>query len=154
MQRAIIDFHRDQLGDWVADLECGHGQHVRHRPPFIQRPWVVTASGRENRLGAIVNCLKCDRLEWPHGLVCRYRTAMFDETTLPRRLIEGHVSARSTWTVIRVGPGRLLLFRPDLAGRGKPLDSTAPGIVSPGMRYRLEANGPVHCYLEFYQRPG
>ncbi len=32
-ERAIIAFHVDQDGDWVADLECGHTRHVRHTPP-------------------------------------------------------------------------------------------------------------------------
>jgi hypothetical protein len=31
--RKIVGFHRDDLGDWVADLECGHAQHLRHNPP-------------------------------------------------------------------------------------------------------------------------
>lgn len=31
--RRIVGFHQDQKGHWVADLECGHAQHVRHDPP-------------------------------------------------------------------------------------------------------------------------
>lgn len=31
--RRIVGFDRDEEGDWVALLECGHRQHVRHRPP-------------------------------------------------------------------------------------------------------------------------
>ena len=33
--------HGDSTGRgrrWVAELECHHGQHVRHRPPFFERP--------------------------------------------------------------------------------------------------------------------
>ena len=33
MQQAILGFHLDEENDWVADLACGHGQHVRHNPP-------------------------------------------------------------------------------------------------------------------------
>jgi hypothetical protein len=33
-EQPIIAFHQDEQGDWVADLACGHGQHVRHRPPW------------------------------------------------------------------------------------------------------------------------
>ena len=29
MQQAIIGFHVDEENDWVADLACGHGQHMR-----------------------------------------------------------------------------------------------------------------------------
>ncbi|ABA59147.1 conserved hypothetical protein [Nitrosococcus oceani ATCC 19707] len=61
MKRKIVDYHQDEHGDWVADLECGHGQHVRHRPPFINRSWVVTAEGRQSMVGQVLNCVKCQR---------------------------------------------------------------------------------------------
>lgn len=60
MKRKIIGFHRDELDDWVADLACGHRQHVRHRPPFELRPWVVTEGGRRSRLGYELNCKICE----------------------------------------------------------------------------------------------
>lgn len=60
MQQPIIGYHQDEEGDWVADLACGHGQHVRHQPPFINRPWVLTVAGREQRLGTYLNCKKCE----------------------------------------------------------------------------------------------
>lgn len=63
MQRDIVGFRRDEEGDWVAVLACGHGQHVRHKPPFINRPWVLTAAGRRAHLGQTLECLKCDRGE-------------------------------------------------------------------------------------------
>ena len=59
MQRAIIGFHRDEHGDWIADLECGHAQHVRHKPPFIERPWVTTAAGRQAHIGKRLVCVLC-----------------------------------------------------------------------------------------------
>ena len=37
MKRAIVGYHRDDVGDWVAELECGHAQHVRHDPPWQLR---------------------------------------------------------------------------------------------------------------------
>lgn len=57
--RHIVGFHRDEEGHWVADLECGHTQHVRHDPPWQNRPWVVTESGRNAMLGAVLHCLHC-----------------------------------------------------------------------------------------------
>lgn len=65
MQRSITGFHRDEEGHWVAELECGHGQHVRHAPPFTWRPWTQTAEGRESMIGQQLNCVKCDRREPP-----------------------------------------------------------------------------------------
>jgi hypothetical protein len=61
MQRAIVGYHIDERGDWVAELECGHKQHVRHQPPFINRPWVVTEAGRREKLGARLECVLCER---------------------------------------------------------------------------------------------
>jgi hypothetical protein len=60
MERRIIGFSQDDEGHWVADLECGHRQHMRHRPPFESRPWVTTSEGRATRIGVAVNCKKCD----------------------------------------------------------------------------------------------
>ncbi|GHA22156.1 DUF3565 domain-containing protein [Oceanisphaera arctica] len=63
MQQAIVGYHLDEEHDWVAELQCGHFQHVRHQPPFINRPWVITVSGRESMLGHLLSCKKCDRDE-------------------------------------------------------------------------------------------
>lgn len=60
MKRKIIGFHQDEAGDWVADLECGHRQHVRHDPPWCHRPWVRTPEGRQEKLGASLECRECE----------------------------------------------------------------------------------------------
>jgi hypothetical protein len=59
MQRCIVGFRRDDAGDWVADLECGHRQHVRHQPPWTLRPWVLTEEGRTAFLGHELTCREC-----------------------------------------------------------------------------------------------
>jgi len=41
--RKIVGFHQDENCDWVADLECGHQQYVRHDPPWTNRHWVTTS---------------------------------------------------------------------------------------------------------------
>jgi Protein of unknown function (DUF3565) len=60
MQRKITEFHLDEAGHWVAELECGHNQHVRHDPPYVERSWVITEHGRRSRLGKELNCVRCD----------------------------------------------------------------------------------------------
>lgn len=60
MNQSIIGYHQDDEGHWVADLGCGHGQHVRHNPPLSHRPWVLTSEGRAKFLGTILNCKKCE----------------------------------------------------------------------------------------------
>ena len=59
MLQAIIGFHLDEEQHWVADLECGHTQHVRHTPPWQNRPWVMTKQGRKEKLGVMLECKKC-----------------------------------------------------------------------------------------------
>jgi hypothetical protein len=60
MQQAICGYHQDEEDHWVAELECGHFQHVRHMPPFINRPWTMSYSGRQEMLGHQLTCKKCD----------------------------------------------------------------------------------------------
>jgi len=60
MQQAIVGYHRDEEGHWVAELECGHQQHVRHDPPWQVREWVTTPDGRASRLGMKLECVRCD----------------------------------------------------------------------------------------------
>jgi Protein of unknown function (DUF3565) len=58
--RKIIGFLQDEQNDWVAELECGHTRHMRHNPPWVTRPWVVTSEGRQSHLGMTVVCKKCE----------------------------------------------------------------------------------------------
>jgi hypothetical protein len=60
MNQPITGYHQDEYGDWVADLACGHGQHVRHQPPMTNRPWVLIEAGRRQHLGEMLNCKKCE----------------------------------------------------------------------------------------------
>jgi hypothetical protein len=60
MKRAITGFHVDEEGHWVAQLVCGHNQHVRHDPPWMNRQWVTTEQGRDSMLGYQLDCKKCD----------------------------------------------------------------------------------------------
>jgi hypothetical protein len=50
MNRKITGFHTDFENHWVAELECGHCQHMRHDPPWIERPWVMPQEGRNSRV--------------------------------------------------------------------------------------------------------
>jgi len=60
MQQAITGYHKDEEEHWVAELKCGHFQHVRHNPPWTLRPWVTMEEGRTSMLGFELKCKKCD----------------------------------------------------------------------------------------------
>ncbi|NND96889.1 MAG: DUF3565 domain-containing protein [Pirellulaceae bacterium] len=55
----ITGYHTDEQGHWVAQLACGHNQHVRHDPPWVHRQWVTSQAGRESMLGHQLVCKKC-----------------------------------------------------------------------------------------------
>ena len=63
MMQRISGYHRDEAHHWVAELACGHNQHVRHEPPWMRREWVTTEQGRESMLGFELQCVKCDEKE-------------------------------------------------------------------------------------------
>ena len=60
MKRRIVGFDQDDVGDWRAMLACGHRQHVRHNPPLVSRPWVLTEEGRAQFLGYELECKDCE----------------------------------------------------------------------------------------------
>ena len=62
MKRKIIAFGEDEENEWRAELDCGHFQHVRHKPPLVSRQWVLTEAGRQQKLGAELDCKKCDQI--------------------------------------------------------------------------------------------
>jgi hypothetical protein len=63
LKQTIVNFDKDEHGDWFAILSCGHTRHVRHKPPWFNRPWVENAAGREKFLGTVLECKKCEELE-------------------------------------------------------------------------------------------
>lgn len=78
MQQAIAGYHQDEHRDWVAELACGHYQHVRHQPPLAERPWVESAEGRASMLGHLLGCKKCDL------------GAPADQPRVPRAVVESN----------------------------------------------------------------
>ena len=60
MKQPIAGYHRDEQDHWVAELACGHYQHVRHDPPLVSRRWVTTRRGRAAMLGYQLECKKCE----------------------------------------------------------------------------------------------
>jgi hypothetical protein len=60
MQRRIVGYDVDESGERVAILDCGHPQHIRHNPPFTNRPWTTTEEGCSSMLGKPLNCVRCE----------------------------------------------------------------------------------------------
>ncbi|MDH5600209.1 MAG: DUF3565 domain-containing protein [Gammaproteobacteria bacterium] len=61
MKQRIVSFDKDEHDDWLAILSCGHTRHVRHKPPWFNRPWVESPEGREQFIGCELECKKCEK---------------------------------------------------------------------------------------------
>lgn len=150
MERAITGFHRDEEDVWVAELACGHNQHVRHRPPFQLRPWVVTAEGRDGRLGSPLDCPWCDRAEPPDSLRWVRATPGWDATTMPAGLRRAHQLGPGTWGKLVVETGGIR-FRaattPPLEVDLRAGDSQA---IPPEVRHEVAPSPDVRFHLEFF----
>ena len=154
MKRTITGFHLDEDGDGVADLDCGHGRHVRHRPPFVDRPWVVSGAGRAAMLGVELDCVRCDRMEWPDGYAVYRRTPEFDETTVPAGLTSEHATKRGVWARIHVVSGAVLYHVGPPIGRSFRVGPASSAVIVPEVRHRVEPEGPVRFFVEFSRAGG
>ena len=133
MRRVIEGFHRDEHGDWVAELSCLHGQHVRHRPPFQDRAWVLNPAGRAERVGSPIDCPLCDRAELPDGLVLARTAGPFDGDSLPAGLRRDHRVADRTWGCLRVLEGSLRFWLATDPPRMVRLEAPAGQPIPPGV---------------------
>ena len=152
MQRPITGFARDESGDWTALLSCGHRQHVRHDPPFVSRPWTVTAAGRASRRGEHLDCVRCDRFELPDACVAFERTPEFTEDSIPNGLRARHVTVAGVWGRIVVTAGALR-YRCAEFGIDVALTPELPGIVVPEASHEVDPAGPVRFFVEFLHVP-
>lgn len=55
----VTGFHQDEDGHWVAELSCGHTQHLRHLPPWQSRAWVLDPAQRIEKIGQAFDCGWC-----------------------------------------------------------------------------------------------
>ncbi|MHC8348882.1 DUF3565 domain-containing protein [Pseudomonas sp. RT4P38] len=55
----VTGFHQDEDGHWVAELSCGHTQHLRHQPPWQSRAWVLDPAQRIEQIGRPFDCGWC-----------------------------------------------------------------------------------------------
>lgn len=149
MERAIVGYHQDEEGDWVAELSCGHNQHVRHRPPFQLRPWVLTVDGRRTRLGRPLDCPLCDRAELPEGLRLARSGPEWDERTMPKGLLRSHRLAGGTWGRLVVSEGRLRFTAATDPPTCVVLSSGCMQPVPPEVAHEVEPLGPVRFSIDF-----
>jgi tellurite resistance-related uncharacterized protein len=153
MQRAINGYHLDHEGDWVAELSCGHGQHVRHRPPFTIREWTLTPEGRASRLGELLDCPWCDREQIPSGHVTYRKTPVFTADTIPAGLRSKHSTKAGVWGRLQVSSGTIAYVVEGPPEERRVLAAGESVVIVPERQHRVEALGPVELYVEFLRAP-
>ena len=152
MLRKITGYHKDDAYDWVAELECYHNQHVRHRPPFQVRKWTQSKSGRDSMLGSELECVLCNDLVWPEALVFKRRTPEFNQQDFPEGLKKDHSTKAGVWGRITVVEGLLHYHCDAPVDRSILLEAGMSAAIPPGLRHRVEPQGPVRFYVEFFAR--
>ena len=153
MLRRITGFRQDDEGDWAAQLSCLHGQHIRHRPPFQNRPWVLTDAGRQEHLGTDIECPLCDRAELPAGLQVTRTAGPFDQDTIPTALRKDHVVGEGRWGCLRVVEGTVgfaMATEPPVDVRLSAGDRQA---IPPGVAHHLVVDGPTVVAVDFLVPP-
>jgi tellurite methyltransferase len=150
MQRTIKGFVQDDLGDWVALLDCSHRQHVRHDPPFVERAWITSAEGRAAHVEQMLECPLCDRFEWPTNVAAYKRTPEFTTDTIPTGLLKNHSTKQGVWGRIVILQG-VLHYQIDALDTSFELTPARPGIVVPQMLHHVAPRGAVRFYVEFYR---
>jgi len=150
MQTTITGFHQDDHGDWVAELACEHGQHMRHRPPWTVRSWVTTLEGRNEKLGSPIDCTLCDRIVMPPSASEYKRTATFTELSLPAALRAEHRTKAGTWARIVVEEGELEYHS---RGRTQLLTPETAGLVEPERPHHVKPLGSMRMHVEFWREP-
>ena len=149
MERVICGFHRDEEDDWVAEISCGHDQHIRHRPPFQLREWIADAVGRDSRVGTPIECTLCDRAELPLGLRPLWSTPVWDEHSVPHGLLRSHTVYPRTWARIVVRDGELRFTASTKPRIDVVLGASDVQAIPPDMEHEMHPVGPVHFSVQF-----
>ena len=141
-------FHQDEEGAWVAELECGHAQHVRHRPPMETREWVLTEEGRQTKVGASFPCRYCLMPRTPTEASEYKRTATFDKATTPAGLLKSHTTKDDVWGEIVVVAGRVLyVIEPD--EESFVLKPGLNGTIAPRVPHHVEPEDGARFFVRF-----
>jgi tellurite methyltransferase len=143
-----VGFHLDDEGHWVAELSCLHNQHVRHRPPFENRPWVLSDETRGARIGSPLECPLCAAGELPGGLRTIRTAGPFDETNVPVGLLGVHKIAEGRWGLLRVVDGAARLVFDGYSTEIRLRTGEMRGLP-PNMAHHLELEAHARFEIDF-----
>jgi tellurite resistance-related uncharacterized protein len=152
--RTISGFHQDEVGDWVAELSCFHSQHVRHRPPFQDRPWVLDRDQRRERIGSPIDCPLCDRAEMPEGLQLTRTGGPWDQDHIPAGLRRSHRTGEGVWGLLEVLQGRVAFRLETTPPLERVLDQGVQQPIPPTAVHEVRTIGPAVVRVQSWTRAG
>lgn len=150
--RTILAFEQDQQGDWIAQLDCGHRRHVRHRPPLSSFAWVEQAEGRAAHVGEQIECGRCHTREWPADFEPYKTTTIFDQDSVPSGLLADHRTKSGVWGRLEVLEGSLVLRFAEPLDERLELHAGESAAIPPELPHRVELSGPVRFRVQFHRR--
>ena len=147
MQRPITGVSQDEKSDWVAELSCGHGQHICHKPPFCCVLGRHSPEGHGSMLHQQARLPALRRFELPGRLRCPGSERL--SSTRPR----SHSGCRRIITRRRQASGgdsRPLRAAPAITSMALmvvnwSLDPGNPGIVLPEVLQRTTSQPMDRC---------
>ena len=148
----IVGFRPDEQegqGVWLANLACGHSQHVRHKPPFQNAIWVTTEEGRHAKCGTCLNCILCRMPRLPPRAVVYKQTAIFDEQSVPQGLLNTHDLRAGTWGQIVLMQGRLDYVIEEPLPLTVVLRPGVDGVVAPECRHHVRLHAGAQFQVRF-----
>jgi tellurite methyltransferase len=148
-ESAIVGFRCDEEGSWIAELECGHAQHVRHRPPMEVREWVTTEEGRRGRIGAKLPCRYCRMPRIPSAVAEYKRTPVFDASSTPAGLRKSHTTKAGVWGEIVVVEGRVLYVIENEDDASFILSPGVPGAIAPEAPHHVDPYDDAKFFVRF-----
>lgn len=148
----VVGFRKDDDGAFIAELACGHAQHVRHRPPLENRPWVTTEAGRRAFVGTALPCPLCRMPKLPTDVAAYKNTAVFDARTVPAGLKRTHALKAGTWGEIVVEQGHVLYVLEDEGDMGFVLRPGLVGVIAPERPHHVEPDDDARFFVRFSKR--
>lgn len=149
MERHIVGFLLDADGDWVAELDCGHRQHVRHRPPFQLRAWVLDDAERAAHLGTPIDCPPCDRGEMPERVQFAWRSPEWDDRSCPKGLRRDQRLRGGTWGRLVVQQGTLVYRAQSAPPVDRVVEAGATQAIPPEVGHGVEPGEGARFFVEF-----
>ena len=104
-------------------------------------------------LGSELDCVRCDRMEWPEGLTTHHRTPEFDAASIPDGMRSEHATKRGVWGRIRVVEGELMYHVDAPIHRSLQVAPASRAVIVPEVRHRVEPGGAVRFFVEFARVP-